>query len=112
MSHVSYPGNPEKGGKISMKLGNLAAHREEQIIEWALENEEAAFTEQDVVHALYSDGDRPIHPYVFEAFRVACRDLQRKQILKGLASVTYERFVLNTNGKELAAYLEEKNKHG
>lgn len=96
------------------KLGNLAAHREEQIIEWALENDEnmgQGFTEQDVVHALYGDDDRPIHPDVFEAFRVACRDLRRKQILKGLGSVTYERFVLN-HGKELAAYLEEKNKHG
>lgn len=94
------------------KLGNFAAHREKQIIEWAIENENdfEFFTSGTIVRRLYKDGDRPIHPDVFDAFRVACRDLRRKQILKGLGRVAgVERFVLNTDGKEFVAYLEEEN---
>ena len=91
------------------KLGLFAGFREEQIIEWAIENEEASFTSERVVGELFADGDRPIRSEVFTAYKVACRDLRRTQILKGLLhSKDVEVYVLN-DGPELEEYLKEKN---
>ena len=79
-------------------LGDLAKHREEQVIEWAMENQDATFTAEGVCKELYKDDERFQLPpqEVIEAYAVACRDLRRKQILKGLTrNRETESFTLN-----------------
>lgn len=79
-------------------FGNLAKLREMQIIRWAMKNPDASFTTRGFLRELYKDDERfelPPQP-VIEAYATACRDLQRKQILKGLGSRNEtERFTLN-----------------
>ena len=79
-------------------LGNLAKLREEQVIEWAMENPHVSFTAKGVCKELYKDDERFELPpeEVIQAYAVACRDLKRKQILKALArNRDTEAFVLN-----------------
>ena len=76
-------------------LGDLAKHREEQVIEWAMQNPHASFTVKEFLMILYKDDERFTLPpqEVIEAYAVACRDLRRKQIFKGLGAG--ESFTLN-----------------
>ena len=79
-------------------LGNLAKLREEQVIEWAMQNQDASFSAEGVCKELYKDDERFTLPpeEVIQAYAVACRDLRRKQILKGLSrNQDTEVFVLN-----------------
>ena len=76
-------------------LGDLAKHREEQVIAWAMENPHASFTVKAFLMILYKDDERFAVPpeEVVQAYAVACRDLRRKQIFKGLGGG--ESFILN-----------------
>ena len=76
-------------------LGDLAKHREEQVNAWAMENQDATFTAESVCKELYKDDERFQLPpqEVIESYAVACRDLRRKQIFKGLGGA--ESFTLN-----------------
>lgn len=79
-------------------LGGLAKLREEQVIAWAIENPHASFTAKGVCQELYKDDERFAVPpeEVIQAYAIACRDLRRKQILKGLSrNRDTEAFVLN-----------------
>ena len=79
-------------------LGGLAKLREEQVIEWAMENPYTSFSAKGICKELYKDDERFTLPpeEVIQAYAVACRDLRRKQILKGLSrDRATEAFVLN-----------------
>ena len=39
-------------------LGDLAKHREEQVIEWAMENPHASFSAESFCRELYTDDER------------------------------------------------------
>ena len=85
-----------------MNLGNSASHRELQIIKWATPFKD--FTAEEVVISLW-EGGKPKEA-VFEAYRVACRDLRRREVLKGIATNDgSERFILNDNVSEMFSNL-------
>lgn len=76
-----------------MKYGNLARERELQVIEWAPPFRD--FTVMELVLSLW-EGRKPPQ-VVIDAYTVTCRDLQRMQVLKGIATADGkpERFILN-----------------
>jgi len=84
-------------------LGSLAAGRETQVIDWCISKlpYTTSFSAEDVVEDLFEGrftSDR-LPTKIIEAYRVACRDLQRKQILKGISSRPpgVETYVFNPN---------------
>ena len=80
-------------------LGSLAADREQQVIEWAMKNPYVSFTVKGFVYEVFENRIPLTSKYyklLAEAYSVACRDLQRKQILKGLdRGNDKEVFILN-----------------
>ena len=68
------------------EFGSLAKHREEQVVEWAMEHPTTSFSGDAVCKALFGKDRFPkgFPDKLLEAYRVACEDLRRKQILKGV----------------------------
>ena len=66
-------------------LGSLAKDRETQVIEWVMEHPDASFSGDGVCMELFGKDRFPngFPDQLLEAYRVACEDLRRKQMLKG-----------------------------
>lgn len=79
-------------------LGSFAAYREQQVIDWANQNPYVSFTVDGFLSEVFEDRfpkESKQYKLLWEAYSVACRDLQRKQILKGIAREDKEVFVPN-----------------
>ena len=77
-------------------LGNLAKDREKQVIEWALENPYTSFSSKGIVKALFHDDteedirfSKGFPDVLLQSYHVACEDLRRRQILKGVGNGSY-----------------------
>ena len=68
------------------ELGSLAKGRETQVIEWAMEHPDTSFSGDSVCMEIFGKDRFPkdFPDELLEAYRVACEDLRRKQILKGV----------------------------
>ena len=93
-------------------LGSLAAAREAQVINWVYENRRNdSFTADTVFFSIFEGrpmNDRMIKQ-VGECYRVACRDLCRKQVFKQGGDPKLETYALNEDDETMEIINEARN---
>ena len=91
------------------EFGSLAKQREEQVIEWAMEHPMTSFSGDAVCKALFGKDRFPkgFPDKLLEAYRVACEDLRRKQILKGVHGNKGDMFYILGDMESAKAIIED-----
>jgi len=87
-----------------INFGSLAKDRESQVLNFALEHPYTSFSGDDVCKYLFENRLPKNEFYsqrLIESYRVACEDLRRKQILKGVHEVDGLSYILNNQHQEV-----------